>query len=238
MVATTAARVAAHILLVCADTLELKLLTLALEECGLAVTAVAEPPSAVAVPPTDLIILVNHQDHYLELVKQLRARADVPLLLLTDYRRESDHIDALVEGADLILFRPYSIRFLAVQIPALLRRLKHAEPIEPTPDLVAGGVRLDPETQTLQLGDKQPTRLSQLEFRLLYTLMRHPRQVIPTESLVERVWGYGDMGDSESVRKLVWRLRAKLNDNGREPSLIHTIPNVGYSFADVGSYQR
>jgi DNA-binding response OmpR family regulator len=228
----------AHILLVCADPLELKLLELALKQPGQVVTAVAHPDNMITEPSADLIVLVSHDDQEHHIIHEIRARLDAPLLLLTDFQRETDHINALAEGVDFIFFRPYSTRFLAAQIPALLRRLQQTIPPEPEPELIAGDIRLDPGTQTLQLGNDQPTRLSHLEFRLLHTLMLHPRQVIPTGSLIEHVWGYNGEGNDELVRKLVWRLRAKLKDNGREPCYIHTIPNVGYSFRQASEHHQ
>lgn len=230
------------LLLVCADALELRLLMMALEQAGLAVTAVADPDSVRPSQP-DLIVLVNHDNRdnhdgrYLDSVRALRQQLNAPLLLLTDFQHEAEHISALQEDVDLILFRPYSIRLLAVQIPALLRRLlppAAPAPVDPTPDLlsgpVSGNVRLDSATQMLHVRNKPATRLSQLEFRLLHILLLHPHQVIATETLVERVWGHYGAGDGKLVRQLICRLRAKLKDNGREPRFIHTIPNVGYSF--------
>lgn len=231
-----------NILLVCTDTLESQLLVMALERVGLAVTVVADLDGKRPSPP-DLIVLVNHDGHYLATARRLRQEFSAPLLLLTDFHREEEHISALQEGVDLIFFRPYSIRFLAVQIPALLWRLMPpapSVPMENGPDILSGPfsgpfsghVHLNPATQTLHVRDRPAIRLSQLEFRLLHILLLHPQQVLDTQTLVERVWGYSGEGDSKLVRQVICRLRAKLNDNGRDPRFIHTIPNVGYSFHD------
>lgn len=232
-----------QLLLVCADGLEARLLALALEEAGVSVTAVAAAEDAGGVARPDLILLVNHDGRYLGQAAALR-RSGAPLLLLADYRSEDDHIAALREGVDLILFRPYSIRFLAAQIPALLRCFPPAgDSPAVAPDSGRGATagrggaaefRLNTQTQTLHFAGGQPARLSHLEFRLLQTLMNHPRQVIPTGTIIERVYGYAGDGDEQLVRKLVCRLRAKLQDSGREPRFIHTIPGIGYSFHDEG----
>lgn len=230
-------------MLICADPLESRLLAIALEQAGLTVTAVAELESVRPTHP-DLIVLVNHDGRYLSTARALRQRLSAPLLLLADFQTEDDHLNALQEGIDLILFRPYSIRFLAGQIPALLRRFVPAGPPDPstTPDspqeLISSNVRLDHQSQTLHFAGSEPAHLSQLEFRLLQTLMSRPQQVIATETIIERVYGHDGNGDDQLVRKLIYRLRLKLKDNGREPCFIHTIPGVGYSFRHRVEHQQ
>jgi DNA-binding response OmpR family regulator len=91
---------------------------------------------------------------------------------------------------------------------------------------------LDPATRTVEVSGRPSQRLTHLEFRLLYTLMMHQGQVIPTETLVERVWGYSGQGDRDLVRGLVSRLRAKVEVDARNPQYILTIPGVGYSFKE------
>lgn len=91
---------------------------------------------------------------------------------------------------------------------------------------------LDPTTRTVEVDGMETTRLTQLEFRLLYTLMTHPRQVLPTEMLVESVWGYSDTGNRELVRGLVKRLRRKVEIDPRHPRHIVTTPGVGYQLLD------
>jgi DNA-binding response OmpR family regulator len=99
------------------------------------------------------------------------------------------------------------------------------------PTLSISGLSLDPATRTAQATDQSPKRLTHLEFRLLYTLMIHNGQVIPTETIVEQVWGYDGRGDKELVRGLVRRLRAKIEPEPHEPRYILTTPGVGYCFA-------
>lgn len=72
--------------------------------------------------------------------------------------------------------------------------------------------------------------LTHLEFRLLYTLMIHRGQVLPTETIVEQVWGYTGQGDKELVRGLVRRLRTKVEPDPGKPRYILTVAGVGYSF--------
>jgi DNA-binding response OmpR family regulator len=96
--------------------------------------------------------------------------------------------------------------------------------------LSTAGLTLDPTTRVVEVSGKAKQRLTQLEFRLLYTLMINRRQVIPTETIVERVWGYTGQGDRDLVRGLVSRLRVKIEADPRDPRYILTVPGIGYSF--------
>jgi DNA-binding response OmpR family regulator len=98
------------------------------------------------------------------------------------------------------------------------------------PTLELSGLALDPSTRTVEVRGKPPQRLTHLEFRLFYTLMIHSGQVLPTDTIVERVWGYNDPGDRDLVRGLISRLRSKVEDDPRNPYYILTVPGVGYSF--------
>jgi DNA-binding response OmpR family regulator len=89
---------------------------------------------------------------------------------------------------------------------------------------------LDPATRTIEVAGQQPHRLTQLEFRLLFVLMTNRGQVIPTDVIVERVWGYAGQGERDLVRGLVSRLRRKMEPNPDQPRYIETVQGVGYRF--------
>jgi DNA-binding response OmpR family regulator len=82
----------------------------------------------------------------------------------------------------------------------------------------------------VRAGERPPQRLTQLEFRLLYVLMTNRDQVIPSDIIVERVWGYTGTGSRELVRNLVSRLRSKIEVDPGNPAYIQTVPGVGYQF--------
>jgi DNA-binding response OmpR family regulator len=126
--------------------------------------------------------------------------------------------------------RPYGIRFLLAQIKALLRRTAGI-PFFSLPTLTQKDVVLDPSIRTVKVGDNQAKRLTQLEFRLLYTLMTNVGQIIPTDQIVEHVWGYSGEGNRELVRGLVQRLRSKVEPLPRKPEYILTEPGIGYYFS-------
>jgi DNA-binding response OmpR family regulator len=212
---------------------ESAVLSLVLRRVGLAVTTGTDSEHAMRIwseRPADLILLALEGQQPLAHVRRIRAETEMPLVVITDPADEGVHCDLLEAGADLVIVRPFSARLLIAQVRALLRRAG-GTPLFSLPTLSLAGLTLDPSSRTVQVVGHPPRRLTHLEFRLLYTLMLHRDQVLPTESIVERVWGYDGQGDRELVRGLISRLRAKVEPDPRNPRYILTVPGVGYSFS-------
>jgi len=182
--------------------------------------------------PADLIMAVLADEHARSLaqIQQLRAHTAVPILVISDLLPDDLFVNYLEAGADLVVIRPYSVRGLLAQIRAVLRR-SLGIPFFSLPTLTQQDVQLDPSNRTVQVGEGEPKRLTHLEFRLLYTLMTHVGQIIPTEQIVENVWGYSGEGNRELVRGLVQRLRSKVEADPRQPKYILTEVGIGYYFA-------
>ncbi len=180
--------------------------------------------------PADLVVLAGRAPQELEAtIKALRTTAQVPLIALIEESSESDTCALLQSGADLVLRTPVGSKMLASYCHTLLRR-SGGVPAFTLPALDLGPIALDPSTRNVTPKDRDAVRLTQLEFRMLYTLMTHRGQVIPWEVIVERVWGYSGGGSRELVRGLVSRLRAKIEPDPSAPVFVHTIPGVGYTF--------
>jgi DNA-binding response OmpR family regulator len=181
--------------------------------------------------PADLIMAVQTGDHtkFMIQIKKLRAHTAVPILLICDLLTDDLFVEYLESGVDLVIVRPYSIRALLAQIRATLRR-SAGLPFFSLPTLTQQDVQLDPSNRTVKVGDGESRHLTQLEFRLLYTLMTHAGQIIPTEQIVEHVWGYAGEGNRELVRGLVQRLRSKVEVDPRQPNYILTEVGIGYYF--------
>ena len=179
--------------------------------------------------PTDVIVLALDDGDPLDAIRRIRAATEVPVAMVLDRVGESTHYQLLEAGADLVVCRPFSARLLVAQVRNLLRRSR-GMPMFGLPGLSLAGVALDPASRTVRVEGGQPRRLTNLEFRLLYTLMIHRDQVLPPDVIVERVWGYSGQGDRELVRGLISRLRAKVEPQPRRPRYITTVPGVGYSF--------
>jgi DNA-binding response OmpR family regulator len=211
---------------------ESAVLRLVLQRAGLATRVSADVEEASRDWPnqsSDLLVLAFRREVPVPFVRQLRARIAVPLVVISEPLSEDSRIDLLESGADLIISRPYSARLLMAEIRALLRR-SAGVPFFSLPTIVRGEITLDPSDRTVQISQLQPRRLTQLEFRLLYTLMLHPDQVFPAETLVEHVWGYSGRGDRDLVRGLIRRLRSKIEPSPKSPRYILTVPRVGYVF--------
>jgi DNA-binding response OmpR family regulator len=116
-----------------------------------------------------------------------------------------------------------------MQLRALIQRSNNM-PLKGLPSLTQGDFTLDPATRSVSVRAQPSIHLTQLEFRMLYTLMTQPGRILTAEELVEKVWGYQGQGNRELVRGLVQRVRLKIEPDPHTPSYIHTEPGVGYFF--------
>jgi DNA-binding response OmpR family regulator len=151
------------------------------------------------------------------------------MVMITAEEDENRLVAYLEKGIDCLIERPYGIRYLVAMITSLLRRTAGTALFN-LPVLVQRDVSLDPSTRAVTVGEGEPVRLTRLEFRLLHTLLINAGQIIPTENLVEYVWGYSGEGNQDLVRGLVQRLRSKLEPDPRKPCYIINTPGIGYSF--------
>ena len=179
--------------------------------------------------PLDLLCLVleNEIEKQLNSIKQLRGHTIVPMLVIVDPLTEDQEITLLEAGVDLVVTKPYGGRLLIARIKALMRRTAGV-PYRNLPVLSLGPIVLDPSQRTVQVSEGTSQHLTQLEFRLLYVLLTHAGQIIPTENIVEHVWGYSGDGNRELVRGLVQRLRSKIESDKTNPQFILTEKGLGY----------
>ncbi len=221
-------------ILVTADADERDILTFVLRHAGLAVSASIDLEQVTATwleRPADLIVVAGETGKGLAKdIAALRGATEVPLILLLDDVGELAHVALVRTGVDLVLMRPVSPLLLAAYAQSVLRRAGAAAAFA-VPTLDLHEIALDPTTRSVRLADAVPRRLTQLEFRLLYLLMTHRGQVLPTDLIVERVWGYSGEGDRDLVRGLISRLRKKIEADPDSPVYIQTVPGIGYLFA-------
>lgn len=159
----------------------------------------------------------------LELCRRLRATGDkVPVILLTAKDDVSDRVAGLDAGADDYVVKPFSVEELLARIRARLRQNQ-----EPNRDLLQfEDLSLNRTTREIFRGDRL-IELTAKEFDLLEYLISHPRQVLSRDRILETVWGYDFMGDSNIIEVYVRYLRLKLEANN-EKRLIQTVRGVGY----------
>ena len=158
----------------------------------------------------------------LEVAKRLRVVEEAPILMLTARDAVEDRVEGLDGGADDYLVKPFAPAELLARIRSLLRRgASDGEKPVRYNDLF-----LDPVTRETRRGDRA-FALSPKEFDLLSMLLRHPRQVLPRERILEVVWGYDFGGEDGVLDVYIGYLRAKTEAEG-EPRLIQTVRGVGY----------
>ena len=158
---------------------------------------------------------------------------DVPILMLTARREESDKVNGLESGADDYLTKPFGIREFIARVRALLRRRRSgANASARLAAVTAGGLHVDPARRLVRVDDRD-VDLTTHEFDLLYVLASNPGIVFSRDALVQRVWG-GDTHITErSVDTLIKRLRKKIEADPAEPRYISTVWGTGYKFADA-----
>ncbi|UYN92757.1 MAG: response regulator transcription factor [Anaerolineales bacterium] len=227
-------------LLFAPDADEAAVLTLILQRAGFEVRLVTELDQlSQGDRPAELFFFAFTTEKAItsEFISQLRLENQAPIVLLMEARDESAQIDFIEAGADLVFSRPYSPKFMVAQLRALMRR-SSGLPYFSLPALSQAGITLDPSKRSVQVGKEAATRLTQLEFRLLYALMTHPGRIIPSENLVEYVWGYGGEGSQGLVRGLISRLRGKIEPDPSNPRYIMTDAGIGYYFEPEPDQQR
>ena len=221
-----------YALLIADDADNTAIFSLILQRAGLAVTVtkdLEQSMQAWSERAADIILLALSEPSPQEQVQRVRTETLAPLIITINLANENLHCELLKLGADLVIFPPISAKLLIAQINVLMRRTSNV-PVFSLPTLSVEGLSLNPEHRTIEVAGKAIQRLTHLEFRLLYTLMINRGQVIPTETIVERVWGYTGQGDRDLIRGLVSRLRAKVETDPHNPQYILTVPGVGYSF--------
>lgn len=162
-----------------------------------------------------------------EICRRLRTTGDqVPIILLTAKDEVSDRVAGLDAGADDYVVKPFSIEELLARVRAHLRRTQEADP-----DILQfADLSLNRRTREVYRGQRI-IELTAKEFDLLAYLLAHPRQVIARDRILEQVWGYDFLGDSNIIEVYIRYLRLKLEANN-EKRLLQTVRSVGYVLRD------
>jgi two-component system response regulator MprA len=172
----------------------------------------------------DLVILdlmLPGRDGF-EVCRTMRQESGVPILMLTARDEAADKVTGLDCGADDYVVKPFNPDELLARVRALLRRVQPRE----VEVLRFEDVELVPSTREVRRGGK-PLDLTNREYELLELFLRHPRQVLTREQILQRVWGYDYLGDSNLVDVRIKYLRDKLEADGL-PRMIQTIRGAGY----------
>ena len=164
-----------------------------------------------------------------EVCRQLRARSNVPVIMVSARDSEIDKVVGLELGADDYVTKPFSHRELVARIRAVLRRGQDAELL---PEVIeAGDVRMDVERHQVWVRGER-VKLALKEFELLELLLRNAGRVMTRGQLIDRIWGVDYVGDTKTLDVHVKRLRSKIEVDPAHPTQLVTVRGLGYKYED------
>ncbi|MCU0293749.1 MAG: response regulator transcription factor [Thermoanaerobaculaceae bacterium] len=164
-----------------------------------------------------------------EVLREVRAFSDVPVLVLTARDDPLDKVKGLELGADDYITKPFNHLELLARVRAVLRRLDMPAPTSRAPSFRAGDLEVDFAGQEARLRG-EPLDLTPTEYKLLYHLVRNAGHVLMHGTLLAKVWGREYVDEVDYLRVYVRRLRTKLGDDPDHPRYIRTERGLGYRF--------
>jgi two-component system response regulator RegX3 len=166
----------------------------------------------------------------LDVCRAMRAKSDVPIIIVSAKGEEVDMVLMLELGADDYVTKPYRLRELVARIHAVLRRREIHEQMGGEEEVIQSGrIRMDIDARRCYLGDRE-IKLRKKEFALLRLLLENPGRVLTREVLIDRVWGSDYVGDTKTLDVHIKRLRTLIEDDPKNPTGITTVRGVGYRF--------
>jgi two-component system response regulator RegX3 len=222
----------ARVLLVSDEPESGRIWAFALQQMGLEVVLTNTSRDALeewAAGGLDLLIIDIHTPRLdgIDLCRRIRAEAVNPILLFSPRGDEAHILEAYQAGVDECVVKPVSPALFLAKTRAWLRR-SWMIPTGALNCLQAGALRLDPARREVVTAEGSAVKLSTLEFRLLHLLMGHEGQVLPSDLIVDRVWGHAGEGDNTLLKNLVYRLRRKIEPDPGQPRYIQTVAGEGY----------
>jgi two-component system, OmpR family, KDP operon response regulator KdpE len=164
-----------------------------------------------------------------DVLREIRAFSDVPVIMLTAQDGTMDKVKGLELGADDYVTKPFDHLELLARIQAVLRRLDMSAPKSRTPSFRSGALEVDFAAQEAHISGVQ-LDLTPTEYKLLYHLVRNAGQIMSHGTLLARVWGREYVDEVDYIRVYIRRLRAKLGDDPEQPHYIQTERGLGYRF--------
>lgn len=179
----------------------------------------------------DLIILdvmMPRMDGW-ETVSRIREMSQVPVIMLTAKDEEADKIRGFGAGVDDYVTKPFSFAELTARVGAVLHRTRQTTPTRPSQVYNVGEMVID-------LADRRVTKrgeiinLTPTEYKLMAVLVENAGRVLSREQLLSQVWGDAYIGDTDYIKRYIWYLRQKLEDDPSNPEYVLTDRGFGYSF--------
>ncbi len=164
-----------------------------------------------------------------EVLRQIRAFSDVPVVMLTAHDDSMDKVKGLELGADDYVTKPFNHLELMARVKAVLRRLDMPAPASRTPSFRSGDLEVDFARQEARLRGER-LELTPTEYKLLYHLVRNAGHILQHGTLLAKIWGREYIDEVDYIRVYIRRLREKLGDNPDNPRYIRTERGLGYRF--------
>lgn len=207
-------------------------LVLSLEEKGYAVLPAESGEKALEVlhqSPADVAIidLLLPGIDGIELTQKIREHSTLPIIFLSAIGDDKKKVEALEQGADDYVTKPFSIDEVVARIRSVLRRAVGSKDLKAT--LSFGDLVIDFEHREISLSG-EPIKLTPMEYELLKYMAQNAGRVLTRRMLLTAVWGPGHEEDTQSLRVLVRQLRKKIEHTPAQPHFILTDPGVGYRF--------
>ncbi|CAN5697593.1 MAG: response regulator transcription factor [Actinobacteria bacterium] len=161
-----------------------------------------------------------------DVCRRLRARSAVPIVMLTARDGEVERVVGLELGADDYITKPFSTAELVSRLRAILRR-REFDRSDGTARLELGALSIDSAEQSVRLHGEE-VHLTPMEFRILTLLARDPGRVFERNEILRGVWQTSFVGDERACDSHIFNLRAKIEDDPREPRRLLTVPGAGY----------
>jgi two-component system, OmpR family, KDP operon response regulator KdpE len=165
----------------------------------------------------------------LEVCRAIRKRSTVPIIVLTALDGESDKVNALDQGADDYLTKPFGVEELLARVRAALRRTQWHSAARGPHVRTFGPLEVDLDGHTVRVASNE-VRLTPTEFSLLALFVTHAGKALTHRYLLQHVWGSEYGGEAEYLRVYVQRLRRKIEPDSANPQYLLTEPGVGYRF--------
>lgn len=163
-----------------------------------------------------------------EVCRRIRAKSQVPIIMLTAKDAEIDKVVGLEIGADDYVTKPYSYRELVARIRAILRRVADAPLREESAELLrVGRIEMDLDAHVVRV-EGESIRMPLREFELLELFMENPDRVLTRGQILDRIWGMAYIGDSKTLDVHVKRIRSKIEVEPAKPRALVTVRGLGY----------
>lgn len=165
----------------------------------------------------------------MEVLKQIRAESDIPVIIISARGQEKEKVAALDEGADDYITKPFHINELLARVRVALRRYKKEDKAETEYQL--DYFRINLEKRKVYVHEEE-VHLTPIEYKMVVLLVENRGKVVTHNYMQKQVWGYDSTDDYQSLRVFMANIRRKIEDDTSNPRFILTEVGVGYRFVD------